>query len=184
MTTFKCVGYKGHPCGKEVDRRSQGHKRCLDCAKEAHKLAAIKYEKSPKAAVYRLKHYALRNRERRIWGKLHPEEISVRNHHNWISNSKNPRNKNYKGMPFFDLWNPRVGGSFKIGAEWIIKNIGKRPKNTSLHIVEQIKGFVPGNLEWTSPKKQVHRQVCKIIAQQQNQIKKLKERIMELEGGR
>jgi hypothetical protein len=46
-----------------------------------------------------------------------PEQNSVRHHRYAILSSKNPRNANYKGMPFFDGWNPKKGGSSKAGAD-------------------------------------------------------------------
>lgn len=85
-------------------------------------------------------------------------------------------------MPFYDAWNPAKGGSWAAGAQWIIDNIGRRPKGTTLHIVEHSLGFVPDNLEWTHPRKQSHQQMHKIIAQQRNKIKKLEARIKELES--
>jgi hypothetical protein len=85
-------------------------------------------------------------------------------------------------MPFFKDWDPAKGGSFDVGADWIIKNLGRRPKGTTLHIIDHATGFVPGNLEWTHPRKQVNQQMHKIIAQQRNKIKKLEERIKELEN--
>jgi hypothetical protein len=51
-----------------------------------------------------------------------------------------------------------------------------------MHIIDHALGFVPGNLEWTHPRKQAHQQMCKIIAQQRNRIKKLEARIKELEA--
>ena len=77
-------------------------------------------------------------------------------------------------MPFYDGWNPDKGGSILSGMDWVIENLGKKPKGCSLHIVEHEKGFVPGNLEWTYPQKQSTYRMFQIIA-------KLKHRIKELE---
>ena len=86
---------------------------------------------------------------------------------------------NYEGMPFFDGWNPDKGGSFLIGAIWIIDNLGKRPSGTTMHIVDHAKGFVPGNLEWTHPRRQTNQQMFRIIAQQRHEIKNLKRQLVE-----
>ncbi len=110
-----------------------------------------------------------------------PEYRTVRGHHHDIFNSNSSARRNYRGMPFFDSWNPDKGGSWAAGAKWIIENLGKRPtKDSSLHIVKHEKGFVPGNLEWASKKKQSAEQMFKIIANQQNQIKRLKKQLREL----
>jgi hypothetical protein len=76
-------------------------------------------------------------------------------------------------MPFFDAWNPAEGGSFDAAEDWIIKNLGRRPEKSSLHIVDHALGFVPGNIEWTHPRNQISQQMHKIIADQRNKIKKL-----------
>jgi len=55
----------------------------------------------------------------------------------------------YKGMPFFDDWNPDQGGSYRAGAYWIAENIGRRPDTKhQLHIIDRRIGFMPGNLIW------------------------------------
>ncbi len=112
----------------------------------------------------------------------HQEAVTVRSHHYVIFNAKASQHRNYAGIPFFDGWNPDKGGSIAAGESWIIKNLGKRPKGSTMHIVDHSLGFVPGNLEWTHPRRQAHQQMHKIIAQQRNKIKKLEERIKELEG--
>ncbi len=102
-----------------------------------------------------------------------PEYATVYNHFSNIFKPNSTMHKNYRGMPFFDAWNPNKGGSQLAGAEWIIKNLGKKPEGTSLHIIEHEKGFVPGNLEWTHPKKQSSQQMFKIIANLKHHIKEL-----------
>ncbi len=111
-----------------------------------------------------------------------PEQNSVRHHRYAILSSKNPRNANYKGMPFFDGWNPKKGGSSKAGADWIIANLGKRPKGCSLHIIDHAKGFVPGNLEWASPQKQNNQRMFLIIAQLKHRIKELEAEVAQLKA--
>jgi hypothetical protein len=110
-----------------------------------------------------------------------PEYTTIRNHFEVIFNSKNPQYKNYEGVPFFDGWNPKKGGLMLNGAQWIIDNLGKRPKGCILHIVEHDRGFVPGNLEWTGRKKQNAQQMFKIIANLKHRIRELE---MELEQER
>jgi hypothetical protein len=114
--------------------------------------------------------------------KAHRELQSVRHHHRSIFNTEDKSHKSYKGMPFYDYWNPDKGGAFKTGEKWIIDNLGKRPEGCTLHIISHALGFTPGNLEWTHPRKQVNQQMYKIIAQQRNLIKKLEARIKELEN--
>jgi hypothetical protein len=112
----------------------------------------------------------------RQYNRDRAEIASVRHHYGNIVNIKT-RLKSYEGMPFYDGWNPRKGGSYRAGEQWIIENLGKRPKGCSLHIVEHEKGFVPGNLEWTHPKKQKAEQMFKIIANQKHRIKQLEEQL-------
>jgi hypothetical protein len=102
-----------------------------------------------------------------------PEYRTVSSHFSFVFTSKNPNHKNYKGMPFYDGWNSRKGGSISAGAEWIIKNLGERQEGTSLHIVEHEKGFVPGNLEWAYPTKQSAKRMFKVIADLKHRIKEL-----------
>jgi len=80
---------------------------------------------------------------------------SVAKHWHCIFNPKESTYENYKGMPFFDDWNPKKGGSYLTGAIWILNNLGKRPSsNHSLGIVVHADGFVPGNLEWQTKSEQ------------------------------
>jgi len=135
--------------------------------------------------AYKKEYYEINKDKLRAKGlaysQTHRELASVRSHYHNIFNPNASAHNNYKGMPFFDDWNPSKSGSFQAGESWIIENIGKRPDGTTLHIVDHALGFVPGNLEWTHQRKQTHQQVCKIIAQQRNRIKKLEARIRELE---
>ena len=86
-------------------------------------------------------------------------------------------------MPFYDKWNPDKGGSFKAAEKWIIENLGKHPEGTTLHIIHQDIGFVPGNLEWTHPRKQSNQQMYKIIAQQRHRILELEAQLKEPQDG-
>ena len=106
-----------------------------------------------------------------------PEYMTVRGHFYYIFNPDCKSYKNYKGMPFFDEWNPEKGGSWLAGAKWILKNLGARPKGCSMHIVEHEKGFVPGNLEWALPNKQTSRQMFRIIANLKHRIKELEQKL-------
>lgn len=91
---------------------------------------------------------------RDAWAANHRERMSVTNHYRWIFKSNN---RTYVGMSFYDEWNPKKGGSFDAGANWIIANLGRRPgENYQLHIIDRSVGFVPGNLEWQPRDK--HRQ--------------------------
>jgi hypothetical protein len=112
-----------------------------------------------------------------------PELRTVMFHHWCIFTSDCPDRHTYKGMPFHDDWNPQKGGSYDAAVDWIVENIGKKseqPKGSSLHVVEHSLGFVPGNLEWATAKKQTAQQMYKIIANQRNEITRLKEIIAKL----
>jgi hypothetical protein len=78
-------------------------------------------------------------------------------------------------MPFADLWNPHRGGSFAVGAQWIIENLGRRPnKQYELHIVDRQLGFIPGNLQWVPRSK--HKQeelIARLLLENQNLKKEL-----------
>jgi len=141
--------------------------RCPDCGKK-------------------LKHWAKDGRCNRCsTSKRHrdnPELQSVRGHFGSICRDSAGRYPTYKGMPFFDGWNPDKGGSHQVGADWIIANLGNRPKGSTLHIVDHEKGFVPGNLEWTHPRKQSNQQMFKIIAQQRHRIKELEAEVALLKA--
>lgn len=80
-------------------------------------------------------------------------------------------------MKFFKGWNPNEGGSFRVAAKWIIENLGRKPKNSTLNIINHERGFVPGNLEWTSPREQAANQMFKIIARLKKRIKGLEQEI-------
>jgi hypothetical protein len=99
-----------------------------------------------------------------------------------IFNDKSGARMNYKGMPFFGGWNPDEGGSYRSAAVWIAVNLGKRPKGSTLHIIYHANGFVPGNLEWTHPRKQSNQQMFKIIAQQRHRIKELEAKVALLKA--
>lgn len=107
-----------------------------------------------------------------------PEYQTVHGHCRWIQG--HGKNKiHYAGMPFFDKWNPKKGGSYAEGAKWIIENLGKRPKKGSIHVVDHGKGFVPGNLEWASRSKQSNQQMFRIIAQLKHRIKQLEQQLSD-----
>lgn len=146
---IKCIGYSQYKCGKRVWCERSNKKRCSDCKRK------------------------MNTAQSGMWKKTHPEHKSVSSHRYLIFMSKNPLHANYKGMPFFDEWNPKKGGSTEAGAKWIIANLGKRPEGSTLHIIDHEKGFVPGNLEWAYPRKQSNQQMFKIIAQLRHRIKEL-----------
>jgi endogenous inhibitor of DNA gyrase (YacG/DUF329 family) len=115
------------------------------------------------------------------WAKKQTEYRTVHAHYVWIFR-KDGTHRTYKGMPFFDGWNPKKGGSFRAGANWILENLGRRPKGTTLHIIDHEKGFTPNNLEWTHPRKQSNQQMFKIIAQQRHRIKELEAEVALLKA--
>jgi len=93
----------------------------------------------------------------------YPERRTVYNHYYMILK---PRFECYRGMPFFDGWNPEKGGSWDAGAEWIISHLGRRPGKTwSLDIVEHAKGFVPDNLRWADKTTQTRNQSHRMLGQ-------------------
>lgn len=88
------------------------------------------------------------------WRRDNPAYTSVTNHYAAIQAGKHP---SYKNVPYFKGWNPRRGGSFMAGCQWIDKHLGLRPdKKYQLHIIDRRLGFVPGNLAWVPRDK--HRQ--------------------------
>lgn len=184
-------------CSANCKRNSNIQKYCKDCSKRIRterlrksnqKYALLNKEKTKirqalwyvahreEHNVYTKAYYAEHREVLLAKARANPEITTVRNHHRNIFKAC-PSYKNYAGMPFANEWNPDKGGSFQAGADWIIANIGKRPQGTSLHIVDHGLGFVPGNLEWTHPRKQNREQMVKIIARQRHQIKLLEKRL-------
>ena len=174
---IKCIGYKGHKCGKTVRCVRSNRKRCSDClSKDAQVRLKAWHKANPKKRrayhiSWRKANLAYARAYDRARNTARSEHKTVMDHHRLIFNPKNSRYANYRGMPFFDGWNPDKGGTYKAGTEWIIVNLGKRPKGCSLHIINHEKGFVPDNLEWTGRKKQNNQQMFKIIAQLKHEIK-------------
>lgn len=144
-----CIGYPGHKCGTRV--KSIRRKRCPKCTKAWQLIVT------------------------RRWDKEHPEHITVARHWYYIFKSRRKDARTYKGMPFFDGWNPDKGGSFQAGADWIIANLGRRPKGHTMHIVDHEKGFWPTNLEWASLRRQSAKQMFKIIADLRHLIRELED---------
>lgn len=103
------------------------------------------------------------------WGQRFPEHATVIRH--WycifkLALTGSRRQLCYLNMPFYDEWNPTKGGSFQAGANWIIKNIGRRPgKGWSLDIIQHEKGFVPGNLRWALINTQIRNRLHRILGQ-------------------
>jgi hypothetical protein len=145
---------------EQLERRKAYFKRY----RETHKKEAKAWRQANKPLIKKF------NEE---WSASHKEHTSVRNHYYWIFNPKSSSHKYYKGMPFFDGWNPKKGGSWVAGADWILKNLGPQPLGATMHVVHHDLGYIPGNLEWASPKKQINQQMYKITAQQRHKIKEL-----------
>ena len=92
------------------------------------------------------------------------EYAVVCRHHDFIFNKKSPNHKYYKGMKFFDDWNPRKGGAIWKGAKWIMENLGKRPSpKWSLDVIDHHIGFAPGNLRWATANTQKSNQRHRIL---------------------
>lgn len=93
-------------------------------------------------------------------GKLRPEYQTVSKHWRWIFKDVDSRLHSYKGMPFYDGWNPDKGGFISAGCAWIIDNLGIKSVfeaqhgKSSLDIIDHRLGFVPGNLRWSTRKDQ------------------------------
>lgn len=157
-------------CQKELNAKPN-HKRCKECAKEIKRKYRLTWYKNHKSDKFKTHaRYSAR----------HPERNTVQQHHYAIFKSKQSGHSGYKGMIFYDGWNPEKGGSYLAGERWIIENLGKRPEGCTLHIVEHEKGFVPDNLEWTYPRKQNAQQMYKIIADLKHHIKQLEKQIKDL----
>jgi hypothetical protein len=179
MTKIVC-----EECGKKAERTSNNQKYCRKCIKKVLKAQARAYNTSPDGIKHRAAYNASPQGKRRTNKYLsnHRELSSVRRHHCSIFNPKHPSYNHYKGMPFYDGWNPDKGGSFNLAEKWIIENLGKRPLGSTMHIVNHESGFTPGNLEWTHPRKQNNQQMFKIIAQQRHRIKELEKQLSEIRG--
>src|SRR5579864_344654 len=149
--------------------------KCRDCPKRIRRIGP----KQTRCASCQRKYGAWnRCRLAKAYFLGHPELQSVANHRYAIC-SKKSKLKAYRGLPFYEAWNPARGGSYRAGEQWIIRNLGKRPRGSTLHILDHEKGFVPGNLEWTHPRKQNNQQMFKIIAQLRHQIKMLRRRLQK-----
>jgi hypothetical protein len=97
-------------------------------------------------------------------GQMCPEYATVLNHFWYITDPTCANYKNYKGMPFFDGWNPKKGGSYHAGAKWIIKNLGKKPSfRWSIDIIKHELGFVPGNIRWAKRDTQLENQRHRVL---------------------
>jgi len=130
--------------------------RLLD-SPEKQKAATQKYRLAhPEKVKARTLRWRAANRDKvrsamARWWDAHREYKSVADHWYAVYMSRDKKKVTYKGMPFFDEWNPKTGSSFTAGAQWIIDNLGRRPDKTyHLHIVDRAVGFVPGNLQWVS----------------------------------
>jgi hypothetical protein len=162
---------------------SREHEKAIDAAyRVAHKKEKNSYDVAYRAAhkeeikAYNLAHRAAHKEQHKVYDSERKEESSVRSHHRMIfGTNKTPPRKNNEGMPFCDAWNPKKGGSYRAGGDWIIANLGRKPEGCTLHIVEHEKGFVPGNLVWTDPVKQNAEQMFKIIARLRREVKILQE---------
>ena len=99
-------------------------------------------------------------------GKRSPEYVTVMSHKGLIFNPSNSKHKNYKGMPFYDGWNPSKGGAIWKGAKWIVDNLGIRPgPQWSMDIINHEFGFVPGNLRWANKNTQARNQQHRTLGQ-------------------
>jgi hypothetical protein len=88
---------------------------------------------------------------------------SVLNHRRYIKNGDG----SYKGMPFHKAWGKRP---FLAPAQ-IIKDIGAASnKNFSLDVIDHVKGFVPGNLQWSEPKGQSFNKMAKKVSRLRKQL--------------
>lgn len=146
------------------------------------------YRKNRKKILKEAKQYYKKNRKRilkkvreynRKFRRNNPELASVRSHFYGIVRGYEDM---YSSMPFYDDWNPDKGGSLRAGGDWIIKHLGKRPGGSQLHIISHEKGFIPGNLEWTYPQKQLNQQMFRVIAQLRHRIKQLEAKLERRNG--
>ena len=83
MRIIKCVGYRGHKCGKTICATSNRQKRCPDCAVEANALAerVWRHESPVYKAWCKANKNAIRIRMKawhRARRKANPEEARIR----------------------------------------------------------------------------------------------------------
>jgi len=177
------VGHKG-PCSPDLsgmkiwnytivkhgtDRiRADGHRLVMWMVRD-------KFDCTKEIAVYGLLHgrskgWGVRQHSgigaKYIDGSSRPEYGTVSNHVQWITNPNHRNHKCYKGMPLYDGWNSKKGGSTLAGMNWILKHLGKKPGSSwSLDIIEHAKGFVPGNLRWALKRLQMSNQRHRFLGQ-------------------
>lgn len=145
--------------------------------REAHREEIHTYN-----CAYYQTHRESMDRRAKTWIATRPIYRSVKDHYFKIFTSTRKHDRTYKGMPFFDAWNFKKGGSYQLGADWILENLGEKPPSSSLHIVNHAKGFVPGNLEWATHTIQNREQMCKIIANLRNRVKELEAQLRRYQG--
>ena len=105
-----------------------------------------------------------------LWHANHREYDAVANHYNIIVRDPKPA---YKNLPFFSEWNPKVGGSIKVGEQWILSHLGRRPSsNFDLHIVDRRLGFVPDNLQWMPRSRHAQNEMIATLLLQVQQLQK------------
>jgi hypothetical protein len=185
--SLKTVFIECLDCKTKVLRTGYTQKRCAPCGK-IHDAEWFKKPKNRAARAKREREWRKKpenkiiNRKRQVkWRKKNIERLTVQSHYYWIFNPKHVNYKYYKDMPFFDGWNPDKSGSFQAGADWIIENLGKRPKGkVSLDVIDHILGFVPGNLRWSDPKGQNKNQMYKKNAQLRRDLEKAESEISKL----
>jgi hypothetical protein len=109
-----------------------------------------------------------------------PEYASVNTHHQSMKTSYKSKHATYRGMVFYEGWDPDKGGTYVAGAKWIIENLGRKPsRDYELHIVDRRLGFVPGNLAWV-PRSEHKREemLTKLLIENQQ----LKDRLAKYES--
>lgn len=77
----------------------------------------------------------------------------------------------YAGMPFWDGWNPKNGGSIRAGVVWVLHNLGPRPEGRwELHIIDRRLGFVPDNLCWVPKEKHKSEEMIAVLLLRLSQL--------------
>ena len=146
MPLCEKLAKNGKPCERPVSHRGlHGNRFCTRCAERLkhHRDRCQECGREPRRSPERYK-------KNRAYWKNHSDtgRMSVRWHHHAIFSGL-PRHRTYRGMPFYDGWDPKRGGSYDTASKWIVDNLGTRPgPEWSLDIIKHEVGFVPNNLRW------------------------------------
>jgi hypothetical protein len=143
---------------------------CVSCDRLTVKRSMRATHCEPCSPIYRKAYHTVANHYRAIFDP----------HFKWGESLRC-----YKGMKFYDGWNPKKGGSFEVAANWIVKYLDRNvTRNHHLHIMNRKLGFVPENLCWVPS--EFHKQeemISKVLLENQKLKQLLAQYVGKKEGG-